>query len=138
MERSFAILPGDGIGVDVTREAVKVLESTADLLGFRLRLESFDYGADRYLKGIPGIARRAEGHVLRGLPWGQILAEDLHQRIDGPRRQSFARLVAHFDSACRARRSLDQQDAVVPKHAMPVHGEMHLDLGAVRRGHKRR
>ena len=49
MKRSFAILPGDGIGVDVTREAVKVLEAVASADGFELRLENFPYGADHYL-----------------------------------------------------------------------------------------
>ena len=32
MEKRFAILPGDGIGVDVTREAVKVLAKETDLV----------------------------------------------------------------------------------------------------------
>jgi 3-isopropylmalate dehydrogenase len=50
MEKNFAILPGDGIGVDVTREATKVLEAAARATSFELRLESFDYGAERYLK----------------------------------------------------------------------------------------
>jgi len=50
MKRRYAILPGDGIGIDVTREAVKVLQETASLEGLDLTLESFDYGADRYLK----------------------------------------------------------------------------------------
>ncbi len=50
MEHRFAIIPGDGIGVDVTREAVKVLEATALAGGFRLVLETFDYGAERYLR----------------------------------------------------------------------------------------
>jgi 3-isopropylmalate dehydrogenase len=46
----FAILPGDGIGVDVTREAVKVLEAVASKNSIDLEMQSFDYGADRYLK----------------------------------------------------------------------------------------
>ena len=50
MERRYAMVPGDGIGVDVTREAVRVLEAAARAFGFRLTLESFDYGAERYLK----------------------------------------------------------------------------------------
>ena len=50
MERRYAIVPGDGIGIDVTREAVKVLEAASKAFGFGLRLESFDYGAERYLK----------------------------------------------------------------------------------------
>jgi 3-isopropylmalate dehydrogenase len=49
MKRSFGVLPGDGIGVDVTREAVKVLQATAEIESCELELESFDYGAERYL-----------------------------------------------------------------------------------------
>jgi 3-isopropylmalate dehydrogenase len=50
MERRYAIVPGDGIGIDVSREAVSVLEAAARAFGFTLRLESFDYGAERYLR----------------------------------------------------------------------------------------
>jgi 3-isopropylmalate dehydrogenase len=50
MKRQYGILPGDGIGVDVTREAVKVLEAAAGAEGCELRLEHFDYGAERFLK----------------------------------------------------------------------------------------
>ena len=50
MERRYAIVPGDGIGIDVTREAVRVLEAASKAFGFGLTLESFDYGAERYLK----------------------------------------------------------------------------------------
>ncbi len=50
MERRYAFVPGDGIGVDVTREAAKVLAAAADLSGSTLRVDSFDYGADRFLR----------------------------------------------------------------------------------------
>ncbi len=50
MKRRYAILPGDGIGVDVTREAVKVLEAVASASAVDFRLDHFDYGAERYLK----------------------------------------------------------------------------------------
>jgi len=50
MKARFAILPGDGIGVDVTREAVKVLRAVTDGSEVDVHLENFDYGADRYLK----------------------------------------------------------------------------------------
>ena len=49
MQRRFAIVPGDGIGVDVTREATKVLEAAAASEPFELQLQSFDYGAERFL-----------------------------------------------------------------------------------------
>lgn len=44
----IAIIPGDGIGVDVTREAVKVMEAIRDR-GVPLEMNHFDYGADKYL-----------------------------------------------------------------------------------------
>jgi 3-isopropylmalate dehydrogenase len=50
MRKKLAILPGDGIGVDVTREAVKVLEAAAGATSAELLMESFDYGAERYLR----------------------------------------------------------------------------------------
>jgi 3-isopropylmalate dehydrogenase len=50
MALRIALVPGDGIGVDVTREAVKVLESACRTGGIALRTESFPWGADHYLK----------------------------------------------------------------------------------------
>lgn len=50
MDKRYAMVPGDGIGVDVTREAVKILEAASKAFGFRLALESFDLGAERYLR----------------------------------------------------------------------------------------
>jgi len=65
MRRRFAVLPGDGIGVDVTREAVKVLAEVATLESLELELQSFDYGAERYLR--TGETLPAEAlEVLRG------------------------------------------------------------------------
>ena len=49
MKKRFAILPGDGIGVDVTREALKVLGAAAAAERIALETRSFDYGAERYL-----------------------------------------------------------------------------------------
>lgn len=46
----LAILPGDGIGVDVTREALKILAALRDGAGLDVSWESFDYGAERYLR----------------------------------------------------------------------------------------
>jgi len=47
-KRRFAILPGDGIGIDVTREAMKVLEAVTS--GVEVETQTFDYGAERFLK----------------------------------------------------------------------------------------
>jgi 3-isopropylmalate dehydrogenase len=50
MERRYAVVPGDGIGVDVTREAIKVLGAAADVAGVRLSLDTFDFSAEKYLQ----------------------------------------------------------------------------------------
>ncbi len=46
----IAVVPGDGIGVDVTREAVKVLEEVCRRRSIPLETTSFPWSADHYLK----------------------------------------------------------------------------------------
>ncbi|HEV8241375.1 MAG TPA: 3-isopropylmalate dehydrogenase [Thermoanaerobaculia bacterium] len=46
----IAVLPGDGIGVDVTTEAVKVLETAAERWSLPIELEHFPWSADHFLK----------------------------------------------------------------------------------------
>ncbi|MFQ5640302.1 MAG: 3-isopropylmalate dehydrogenase [bacterium] len=48
--KKIAIIPGDGIGIDVTREAMKVLESVQKLHNLPLDVQHFDFGAERYLR----------------------------------------------------------------------------------------
>ncbi len=52
MAKSFrvAVLPGDGIGPEVTREAVETLRLAAEVRGFSLTLTSYPFGAEHYLK----------------------------------------------------------------------------------------
>lgn len=45
-----AVIPGDGIGVEVLAEAVKALGAVADASGRSVALTPFDWGAERYLK----------------------------------------------------------------------------------------
>jgi 3-isopropylmalate dehydrogenase len=48
--RSIAVIPGDGIGVEVTREAVKVLKAATAGSEHRLDFTDFDWGAERFLR----------------------------------------------------------------------------------------
>jgi 3-isopropylmalate dehydrogenase len=48
--KRIAVIPGDGAGVEVTAEAVKVLQAGAAASGRTLELEHFDWSADRYLR----------------------------------------------------------------------------------------
>jgi 3-isopropylmalate dehydrogenase len=46
----IAVIPGDGIGVEVIAEALKVLRTLGELSGKKIETVEFDYGAERYLK----------------------------------------------------------------------------------------
>jgi 3-isopropylmalate dehydrogenase len=48
-EKKIAVIPGDGIGIDVTVETMKVLDTLCEVFEFNLAREEFDYGAERYL-----------------------------------------------------------------------------------------
>ena len=45
----LAVIPGDGIGIEVTAEALKVLEA-ATPTGVAFEQTSYDLGAERYLR----------------------------------------------------------------------------------------
>jgi len=45
----IAVIGGDGIGPEIIREGIKVLEAAGDRFGFSLSFEEFDIGADNYL-----------------------------------------------------------------------------------------
>lgn len=47
--KRIAVVPGDGIGPEVTREAVGVLEQLSETHGVELELKHFDWGADKFL-----------------------------------------------------------------------------------------
>jgi len=52
MSRSYpvAVIPGDGIGPEVVREGLRVLERVASIEGFRIEATSYPFGAEHYLK----------------------------------------------------------------------------------------
>jgi 3-isopropylmalate dehydrogenase len=58
----IAVIPGDGIGVDVTAEAVKAIRAVGEAFSRRFDLELLPYGADYYLK--TGISLPPNGHAM--------------------------------------------------------------------------
>src|SRR3989449_8904723 len=48
--KRIAVVPGDGIGIDVTREAMRVLRRVNDVFGAGLEFTEFDWGAEKYLR----------------------------------------------------------------------------------------
>ncbi len=58
----LAIIPGDGIGIDVTAEAVKVLKAVAARFGRTFDLEHLPWGADYFLE--TGISVPPNGYAM--------------------------------------------------------------------------
>jgi 3-isopropylmalate dehydrogenase len=58
----IAVIPGDGIGVDVTAEAVKVIRAAAQVFGRTLELETLPWGADYFLQ--TGISMPPNGYAM--------------------------------------------------------------------------
>jgi 3-isopropylmalate dehydrogenase len=69
---SILVLPGDGVGREVTREAVRVLQTVADVYGHRLLIEEGRIGGEALRAGDPPLPvrtlkrARAVGAVLLG------------------------------------------------------------------------
>jgi 3-isopropylmalate dehydrogenase len=48
--KRIAVIPGDGIGIDVTRESMRVLHRVNEIFGAGLEFVEFDWGAEKYLR----------------------------------------------------------------------------------------
>lgn len=49
-EYKIAVIPGDGVGVEVSKEAMRIASRSAEKNGHRLSSDWFDWGCDYYLK----------------------------------------------------------------------------------------
>jgi 3-isopropylmalate dehydrogenase len=58
----IAVIPGDGIGVEVTAEAVKIVHRIGDVYGRRFELSTMPWGAEHYLQ--TGETIPANGYAL--------------------------------------------------------------------------
>jgi 3-isopropylmalate dehydrogenase len=58
----IAVIPGDGIGVETTAEAVKAVRAVADVFGRRFDLETLPWGADYFLQ--TGITIPPNGYAM--------------------------------------------------------------------------
>ncbi len=47
---TIAVIPGDGVGPEVTDEALRVLERLSEMEGFKYKTVTYPFGADHYLK----------------------------------------------------------------------------------------
>src|SRR5262249_21383484 len=58
----IAVIPGDGIGADVTAEAVKIIRAVGGVFGRTFDLEPLPYGADYYLQ--TGVSLPPNGYAM--------------------------------------------------------------------------
>jgi 3-isopropylmalate dehydrogenase len=65
-ELRIALIPGDGIGVEVVAEAVRVLSAAADSTGDVLQMTPFDWGAEKYLRTGESMPPGGPEHLARG------------------------------------------------------------------------
>ncbi len=65
LKARIAVIPGDGIGVEVVAEATKVLRAAAAAGSKQLELQEFDWGAERYLRDGVSLPAGAEQMLRR-------------------------------------------------------------------------
>ena len=58
----IAVIPGDGIGVEVTAEAIKVLRRVADVFGRQFEIEILPWSAEHFLK--TGVTIPPDGYAM--------------------------------------------------------------------------
>ncbi len=49
-EYNIAVVAGDGIGPEVTKEAMRVLDAAGEVFGFKVKRNEYPFGTDHYLK----------------------------------------------------------------------------------------
>ena len=110
MTRKIAVIPGDGIGMEVMPEGLRVLEAADTRFGLGLAFDSFDWGCDHYLRE------------------GRMMPADWKDRVGGHDAILFGAVgapdrvpdhVAIWESIITIRREFDQYVNLRPARLMP-------------------
>jgi 3-isopropylmalate dehydrogenase len=101
-KHEIAVLPGDGIGEEVVKEGLRVLDAVAEIEGFAVEKRHYPYGADHYLAtgeampasafeeiaetealllGAIGDPRIETGYLERQIIWGVRQTFDLYVNL---------------------------------------------------------
>ena len=70
--KRIAVIPGDGIGPEVVREAVRILHLLQERKAIQLELVDFDWGAEKFLRD--GISLPPGGLEMLSSDFDAILA----------------------------------------------------------------
>ncbi len=112
---SLALYPGDGIGPDVTAEALRILETVAQRFGFRIAPREFDWG-HRHWRRTGQVVPADFLDQLRG--FDAIFLGAIGDPANLPDHVTLAPLIA-------MRQSFDQYACVRPATLLPgVHGPL--------------
>lgn len=72
-----AVIPGDGIGLEVITEGIRVLDAAAAVYGFRLEYEFFPWSCHYYQETgrmMPADGLQTLAHFDAMMPWRRVLS----------------------------------------------------------------
>jgi len=129
----LAVVPGDGIGTEVTAEALKVLQAVAPAYDLKVELTDYDLGAERYLR---------TGEVLPDAVLAEIRQHDaiLFGAVGGrPGDPNLPSGILERGLLLRMRFELDhyvnlRPARLFPGVASPLAGDHEIDFVVVREG----
>ncbi len=110
MTHNIAVIPGDGIGIEVMPEGLRVLQAAGTRFGFALHFETFDWGSDHYMRH------------------GSMMPDDWKDQIGGHDAIFFGAVgdpgrvpdhIAVWQSILTIRREFDQYINLRPARLMP-------------------
>jgi len=94
MTKRIAVIPGDGIGVDVTAEAVKVMETLSKSRALPLELVAFDWGTEEDVNFVV-LRENTEGaYVGMGGNFKRDTLEEIAVQEDVNTRKGVERILA--------------------------------------------
>ncbi|MDR2302729.1 MAG: isocitrate/isopropylmalate dehydrogenase family protein [Deltaproteobacteria bacterium] len=130
MDYDISVIPGDGIGPEVIRQALKVMKAAGQRFGFGLKLNELPYGANHYLKTGVILPEEAFSELLstKALLFGAI--GDPRVPMGPLEQELLLALRFRFDLYVNLRPAKSYPNVKVPINTVPA-GEF-LDILVVR------
>ena len=97
--KRIAVIPGDGIGPEVTAEAVRVLETVSATHGVALELRHFDWGADKFLREGVTLLHVIDQHFVDDcVAAGMGAAEEITAQLRARAEANFEEMLTGLDA----------------------------------------
>ena len=101
VEKNIAVIPGDGIGPEITPEAVKVLNAWAEMAGHVFHYRHADMGGVAFDRATAGMSEKAKKAID---DWDDEAKRKLKHKMDTIIDKN---LKKHLYSVCRSLKILD-------------------------------